>query len=189
MKSTSISRHFDTLEKQRELFIPNVKLLSKEQLWYRMNDGKWSIGEHLYHLYLMVRMIKVVTKCSFVLLPYAKLRRNAPFETEIHDIFVAFQEKKGRGMSAPFVIAPPKKVRYSMDIMELEKVLEGKTNELKTLVANIEEEVAGHIRFFDPMAKYPNLIQVIQLVAIHEQHHFRIIQRACDIEGTHNRYN
>lgn len=48
---------------------------------------------------------------------------------------------------------------------------------LQWLVKNIEEDIAGHIRFPDPIAHYPNLIQAIQLLAIHEQHHFKIMEK------------
>ncbi|QED47767.1 DinB family protein [Cytobacillus dafuensis] len=176
MKSESISKHFQTLSQQRSLFTHEIQFLSQEKLWNRKEDGKWSIGEHLYHLYLITRMLKVATKFSLVLIPFAKMKRNKPFSTEIHDIYAEYKEKKGRGMKAPSILIPPKKIRYSMDMKELEQLLLNETNNLKALVKNIEEDIAGHIVFFDPIAKYPNLIQAIQLLAIHEKHHFTIIE-------------
>lgn len=176
MKSESISKHFQTLTGQRDQFMPDIQSLSQEKLWERIEDGKWSIGEHLYHLYLITRMLKVATKLSFVLIPYAKIKRNKKFETEIHDIYAEFKEKKGRGMRAPWILVPPKKIRHSMDVRELERLLLDETVAMQKLVENIEEEIAGHIVFLDPMANYPNLIQGIQLLAIHEKHHFRIIE-------------
>lgn len=176
MKSKSISKHFHTIAQQRYQFMPNIQSLSQEDLWYRNEDGKWSIGEHLYHLYLILRMVKVATKFSFVLIPYAKLKRNTRFDTEIHDIFTEFKEKKGRGMKAPWILIPPKKIRHSMNVRELEQLLLNETNEMEAVVKNIEEDIAGHIVFLDPIANYPNLIQAIQLLAIHEKHHFIMIE-------------
>lgn len=63
-----------------------------------------------------------------------------------------------------------------MNAKELEQLLLNETNELQALVKNIEEDIAGHIVFFDPIAHYPNLIQAIQLLAIHEKHHFIIME-------------
>lgn len=63
-----------------------------------------------------------------------------------------------------------------MDGKELERLLVNETNAIKVCVQNIEENIAGHIVFLDPIAKYPNLIQAIQLLAIHENHHFLIIE-------------
>ncbi|SCN42027.1 Protein of unknown function [Bacillus cytotoxicus] len=72
--------------------------LSQEQLWYLPQNEKWSIGEHFYHLYLIARMLKIAIQFSFTLIPYAKLRRNTPFATEIHDIYAEYNEKHGKGM-------------------------------------------------------------------------------------------
>ncbi|PFW59515.1 hypothetical protein COL13_01965 [Bacillus cereus] len=176
MKSENISKHFHTLHAQRNEFLPHLHSLSQEQLWYRKEDKKWSTGEHFYHLYLIARMLKVAIKFSLTLIPYAKLRKNAPFETEIHDIYAEYREKHGRGMKAPWVLVPSKKVYHSMDGKELEELLSRETDEIKKLVQNIEENIAGHIVFLDPLAHYPNLIQSIQLLAIHEKHHFIIMK-------------
>lgn len=185
MKSENISKHFHTLHVQRNQFLPHLHSLSQEQLWYRHNDGKWSIGEHFYHLYLIARMLKVAIKFSFILIPYAKLRRNTPFATDIHDIYAEYKEKHGRGMKAPWILIPSKKIYYSMSGKELEELLSRETDEIKKLVQNIEENIAGHIVFLDPIAHYPNLIQSIQLLAIHEKHHFMIMKNNYEVIGEH----
>ncbi|PJN63443.1 DinB family protein [Bacillus mycoides] len=176
MKSENISKHFHTLHVQRNQLLPELHSLSQEQLWHRKEDGKWSIGEHFYHLYLIARMLKVAIKFSFTLIPYAKLRKNAPFATDMHDIYAEYKEKHGKGMKAPWILIPSKKVYYSMNVNELEELLSRETDEIKKLVQNIEEDIAGHIVFLDPIAHYPNLIQSIQLLAIHEKHHFSIMK-------------
>ena len=176
MKSESISKHFHTLNQQRSQFLPKLQSLPQEELWHRNKNGKWSIGEHLYHLYLIAKMLKVAIKFSLTLLPYAKIRRNAPFATEIHDIYAEYKEKNGKGMKAPWILVPSKKIYYSMDSKELERLLVNETNAIEVCVQNIEENIAGHIVFLYPIAKYPNLIQAIQLLAIHENHHFLIIE-------------
>lgn len=57
-------------------------------------------------------------------------------------------------------------------------ILNTETLTLQKLVKDIEEDIAGHIRFPDPVAHYPNLIQAIQLLAIHEQQHFNIMEKS-----------
>ncbi|AIW82937.1 DinB family protein [Bacillus mycoides] len=185
MKSENISKHFHTLHVQRNQFLPELHSLSQEQLWHRKEDGKWSIGEHFYHLYLIARMLKVAIKFSFTLIPYAKLRKNAPFATDMHDIYAEYKEKHGKGMKAPWILIPSKKVYYSMNVNELEELLSRETDEIKKLVQNIEEDIAGHIVFLDPIAHYPNLIQSIQLLAIHEKHHFMIMKNNYEMIDTH----
>ncbi|HDR7564637.1 MULTISPECIES: DinB family protein [Bacillus] len=185
MKSENISKHFHTLRVQRNQFLPELHSLSQEQLWHRKEDRKWSIGEHFYHLYLITRMLKVAIKFSFTLIPYAKLRRNTPFATEIHDIYAEYKEKHGRGMKAPWILIPSKKVYDSMNVTELEDLLSRETDEIKKLVQNTEENIAGHIVFLDPIAHYPNLIQSIQLLAIHEKHHFMIMKHNYEMIDTY----
>ena len=106
MKSENIAKHFQTLHVQRNEFLPHLHSLSQEQLWYRPQNGKWSIGEHFYHLYLIAKMLKVAIKFSFTLIPYAKLRKNASFSTEIHDIYAEYKEKNGKRMKAPWILNP-----------------------------------------------------------------------------------
>ena len=176
MKSSSMAHHFHTLQEQRILYLPCIQSLSREQLWHREKEGKWSIGEHFYHLYLILKMLKTATKFSLLLTPYAKMRRNKPFATEIHDIYEEYKNKKGRGMKAPGILVPPSKIRFTLSSDEIEQLLLNETSAMQELVKNIEEDIAGHIIFPDPIAHYPNLIQSIQLLAIHEKHHFRIIE-------------
>ncbi|PGK38934.1 hypothetical protein CN907_13830 [Bacillus anthracis] len=184
MKSQNISKHFQTLHVQRNEFLPHLHSLSQEQLWYRKEDKKWSIGEHFYHLYLIARMLKVAIKVSLTLFPYAKLRKNATFATDIHDIYAEYKKKHGKGMKAPWILIPSKKVYHSMNVTELEELLARETDEIKKLVQNIEENIAGHIVFLDPIAHYPNLIQSIQLLAIHEKHHFMIMKNNYEMIDT-----
>ena len=54
------------------------------------------------------KMLKVAIKFSFTLIPYAKLRKNASFSTEIHDIYAEYKEKHGKGMKAPWILIPSK---------------------------------------------------------------------------------
>lgn len=59
MKSESLSKYFHTLNRQRDPVMLRIQSLPQEKLWDRKEDGKWSIGEHLCHLYLMIRMLKL----------------------------------------------------------------------------------------------------------------------------------
>jgi len=71
---------------------------------------------------------------------------------------------------------PPSKKRFTLSSDDIEQLLVNETSAMQELVKNIEEDIAGHIVFPDPIAHYPNLIQSIQLLAIHEKHHFTIIK-------------
>lgn len=178
MKSHSIAKYFLLLEEQRTRYLPAIRTLSQEELWHRPYENKWSIGEHFYHLYLIFKMLNVVTKYTLFFTPIAKIQRNKPFATEIHDIYAAYPLKKGKGMPAPKILLPPKKICFVLSGCDIEHKLVHETLTLQKLVKDIEEDIAGHIRFPDPVAHYPNLIQAIQLLAIHEQQHFNIMEKS-----------
>lgn len=72
MESTNMSKHFLTLQAQRAHYLPAIHSLSQEELWRVTREGKWSIGEHFYHLYLILKMLHTATKYSLFLTPSLK---------------------------------------------------------------------------------------------------------------------
>ena len=68
-------------------------------------------------------------------------------------------------------------VRGTYTLEELQQMLRNETHKLMKMTSNIEEYTAGNIYYFDPMAGNPNLIQSIHLLAIHEQHHFKLVKK------------
>lgn len=58
-----------------------------------------------------------------------------------------------------------------MNVTQLEELLTRETNEIKTR-SKYRRKYCRAYRILDPIAHYPNLIQSIQLLAIHEKHHF-----------------
>lgn len=178
MKSESMQRHFNVLEQQRREFLPKFEFMSIDQLWQRPLPNKWSAGESMYHLYLLLRLFRRLAKVVIpTVKPYARIMRHKQFQREINDIYAEYKNTKGKKMNAPWVLNPPTKIRHSMNGEQLNILLNEETQKMVKLVENIEEGVAGHITFFDPIAKHPNLIQGVQLLAIHEMHHFKIMKK------------
>ncbi|MRG85969.1 DinB family protein [Salinibacillus xinjiangensis] len=190
MKSLSIQHHFSTLERQRQMLFPQLNTLSNEQLWSRPAKEKWGVGESIYHLYLMMKLVKHAATLTIPSMKlYSRFVKDKPFPRETYDIYQEYKEKKKKGMKAPFVLNPPQRIRYRLDFKELHQLLMKETEKVKSKVERIDEDIAGHIVFFDPVAHYPNLIQVIHLLAIHEQHHFSIIKSDWKNIHLHNEEN
>lgn len=80
-------------------------------------------------------------------------------------------------MPAPFLLKPPTDLAQKTALQEVQDLLDTETNKLKVQLDNIEENIAGQIYFPDPIAHYPNVIQSVHLLAIHEQHHFKIVRK------------
>ncbi|MEN2467912.1 DinB family protein [Ornithinibacillus sp. JPR2-1] len=176
MNSTYIENYFNLVEKQRVIFYQSVSK-SNFGLWKRPLPDKWSVGETLYHVYLMVRLVR---RFSTIYLPLAKplarIRKHHPYQTSIHNIYVEYTQKKKGPMKAPYVLTPPKNLNQTYTLLDIQQLLINETNKFKNLVAELEEPVAGHIRYPDPVAHYPNVIQSVHLLAIHEQHHFSLTE-------------
>lgn len=110
MKSQSIKKHFITLEQQREKVYPTLKSISRVQLWERPKENKWSVGETIYHLYLIAKMLRIAATVTIPCTKsYARIVRNKPFYSDINDIYKDYNEKRGKGMKAPFILNPTKK--------------------------------------------------------------------------------
>lgn len=95
MVSNSMEKHFTALLQERNRIFPQITKLTVEELWFRPSENKWSIGEILYHIYLLIRVFK---KASIVFIPLtypiAVLRKNKAYKTTSIDIY---QQYKDRG--------------------------------------------------------------------------------------------
>lgn len=174
--SPSLQAGFERLHAQREAFFPMIKGVGVAKLWRRPTDADWPIGDTLLHLCKTMRVYRVFIGVSWPLLfPVAWLCRNRPFEQDTVDIF-AENVEAGRRMKATRLLVPHRPDRLPSP-HELHEQLEVQTDRMEDLLAGMAEGVAGHFRIFDPGVGSPNLIQRLQLLAFHERHHFKIIER------------
>lgn len=142
------------------------------EIYHRKETGKWSIGEVIYHCYLLLKLTRTSTR---VYLPAAKLIKkmghfnSISYDNTMHNIY------EGETMKAPKVLAPKMDRPYSKG--ELRLMLESETSKLKRLVENLKDEEAYWIRYPDPVPGYPNIVQAVKLVKIHEAHHYKVLMQ------------
>ncbi|MEG0385806.1 MAG: DinB family protein [Solibacillus sp.] len=181
MKSEYMKHYFTIIYEQREEFA-NVLINYKENEWERPQDGKWSFGETYYHLYLMIKLFRQLNKTylSFSK-PIATLRSSKSYNIKSDDIFTEYKEKSNKPMKAPFVLVPPKDIKEKISFKWLVNELDIETRFLEKMLSNISDNVAGHIRYPDPIAHYPNLIQCIHILGIHEKQHFLLCKKYYDL--------
>ncbi|WP_174616114.1 DinB family protein [Virgibacillus ihumii] len=177
MKSAVLTNYFQRLDQQRTLFF-NSETIDFSRVFIRPFPNKWSVGETLYHLVLMIKFFRRFSQFYIpVTTPVARLRRKKPFKTEIHDIYREHTEKQKGPMDAPKIIVPPPGLAEKYNFEEIKEILVMETVKLRMDVNHIEQDIAGHICYPDPIAYYPNLLQSVQLLAIHEQHHFNLVRK------------
>ncbi|MFP7495257.1 DinB family protein [Terribacillus saccharophilus] len=177
MKSKFIKDHFDTIYKQRKTFEEDIYDYRGKE-WIRPVSDKWSIGETYYHLYLLIKRFRQLNKLYIPIgKPFSLMWKHKPYKTDIEDIYSAYKAKKGKAMKAPNILQPPKNSESKPSLKQITKKLDMETEDLENMVAGMESECAGHIRYPDPLAHNPNLIQSICLIGIHEQHHFKLCKK------------
>ncbi|PWU68745.1 DinB family protein [Gracilibacillus dipsosauri] len=185
MKNIYLVEHFQRIYKQRK----EIKIeLWKGKEWQRPSDDKWSWGETYYHLYLMMRWFRRLSKIYIPLaIPFATLRKNKPYPVHSTNIYKQYQLEKKKPMKAPFILVPPKdQVDFGWLVNELDK----ETKQIEKIVLKLSDDVAGHIRYIDPLASNPNLIESIHLLGIHEKHHFSLCEKYYNvIDSNKNKYN
>ncbi|TSB45543.1 DinB family protein [Alkalicoccobacillus porphyridii] len=174
MKSGMMLIYFNQLSDQRETFLSSVV---EKDVWQRPLPEKWSIGETMYHLLLLLKRFRQINVGYLHLAkPLAHLNRQKSFKTESENIYEHYQQHHSRAMKAPPFIKPPSKLQEKITYKDMITELNVETRKLKSMLSNIDENIAGHIRYPDPPAHYPNLIQAIHLLVIHEQHHFKLCE-------------
>lgn len=177
LKSGILQKHFRLLKQQRiEFYQANEAVL--EHPWKRPLPDKWSIGETLYHLFLMARLFRRFSNVYIPLnLPVASVRKTKPYQTELYNIYDEYNQKKKRAMKAPSVINPPTGLEKRWNITEIQWLLDYETEKLEFFLQPIHQDMLGQIHYPDPIAHYPNVIQSVHLLAIHEQHHFNLTEK------------
>ena len=171
-----IDKHFQSLEEERAYFYQDMGI-SPEEAWRKPRPEKWSVGETVYHLYLLARLLRMASSIYIpIAYPVAYLKRKKAYISTIQDIYKNYRLDNGKPMPAPSVLVPPSGLAEKYNFTEIQNLLDVETGRLKRKLAHIPDDIAGHIRFPDPIANYPNVIQSVQLLGIHEKHHFTIVK-------------
>ncbi|TMW70375.1 DinB family protein [Alteribacter natronophilus] len=178
MENSNINRHFKTLYEQRKDFLDAVSRLDEQTIRTSPQAGKWSIIETHYHLYLMVKRLRQLNRFYFPLLkPIARLRKKQPYSAVSGDIYSEEARRNKKSLKAPAVLMPPEGEKIKLSLAELTQMTDLETKRLEEMTVCLDERVAGHIRYPDPVAGFPNVIQSVHLLAIHEKHHFTLCGR------------
>lgn len=171
MKSKIIEKYFLVIEQQRQTIFGLLDPLSPEELWQQPSAGRWSCGQWLEHLYRILRVqrlgIRIYIPLAF---PFAYLLRKRPYAIQAQDLY------SEQPSSVPGPVFPglnpknraedPKPLKYLKDNLSRE------TSALRKSL-DMDENIAGHIRFWDGPYSWINLIQTVQIIGFHEANDFK----------------
>lgn len=139
----------------------------------RVVRNKWSIEEVLYHCYLL---LKFTRQASEVYLPAGKIAmklssgKPKDYNGNMNNIYEGPEP-----MPAPCILIPKVNNDYSKG--ELRLMMEDETEKMKKLVGKLSKDEAYWITYPDPVPDYPNTVQTVKLLQIHEAHHYNVLMQ------------
>lgn len=163
-----IRQAFDELEALRDEYFKTDEF--NGNIYRRTHSDKWSIGEVIYHCYLLMKLTR---QASEVYLPVSRLFikisrfKAREYNGEMENIYA------GPTMKAPKILEPDMDRRYSKGALRL--MLEEETGKLKEMVRDLNDDEAYTIRYPDPVPDCPNVVQTVKLLLIHEKHHYDVL--------------
>ncbi|MFD1064776.1 DinB family protein [Oceanobacillus locisalsi] len=163
-----LSLLFEELQAMRDTYFHTD--IFKASIHKRVVPDKWSVAESIYHCYLLLKLTRLTSVCYLpVARAYMKVCRPTVKRYNV-DMSNIYREKT---MKAPFILKPKMKREYTL--AELRELLEEETEKLKSCVAQLTKEQCYWIRYPDPVPAYPNVVQVVKLLRIHEEHHYTVV--------------
>lgn len=169
MMHRELENIFDELEEVRNEYFKTREF--NEDIYKRVQSDKWSVGEVIYHCYLL---LKLTRQLSEVYVPLSKAYMNLfhqkpkMYDSKMENIYA------GQTMQAPGILIPNMKRAYTKG--ELRHMLEAETARLKKCLDGLSKDEIYWIRYPDPVPNYPNVIQTVKVAKIHEAHHYKIVQ-------------
>ena len=162
-----INHIFDELQQLRDEYYSQDVFC--ENIHHRVVTNKWSVAEVVYHCYLLVRFTR---QFSEYYLGFAK--KIYKFIPETKDHYMA-NIYLGKTMKAPKILEPRLSKEYTID--ELREMIDKESDKIQKMFNTLSKEQQQRIRFPDPIPHYPNVIQTVKLLLIHEKHHYEIVRR------------
>ena len=160
---------FDELEALRNEYFKTPEF--NGEIYRRKVPDKWSIEEVLYHCYLLLKYTRMASE---VYLPAGRLglklscSRPKIYNDYMNNIYAGDEP-----MPAPRMLIPKVNNDYSKG--ELRLMLEQETSKMKKLVSKLSKDEAYWITYPDLVPRYPNVVQTVKLLKIHEAHHYNVL--------------
>jgi DinB family protein len=174
MRSPTLGRYFEQIRAQRQELYDRIARLPAATIWRRSGDGHWSVGQNLEHVNKLVRLFRWLYTIYLPLaVPIARLGRRGPFPVDAEDVF-------RRHLPMPPGLGPKDRSNNPTPYEDLRRLLDGELARIVRLLMDLEEDVAGHIYFWDWLTGPINIQQCMLLSYFHERRHFGFAHRLLD---------
>ena len=169
-----IAQYLDLLDAQREAVFADITAVDRATLWRRPQPEAWSMGEHIDHAAVLLRSFRrLLTAVWPLALPYAHLRRQRPYPTDIDDVY----ERPNFPLSVGWMWPPEYNAERPAPLGALYDKTVREHQAVRAFFADKAEDLAGNVYLYDPAVGWLNLIQALRVGVHHDEHHFRQVRQ------------
>jgi hypothetical protein len=168
-----VATYLEMMDHQREVLFAELDGLSQEMVWQCPAEGDWSIGENLDHLRVINSSNLTLFKITWgLLLPWAKLRYDRPYQTDIDNVY----KRPGFPLNKGWIWSPKYKPGKPTSLEVLKENLIQVHKDVRKFFTGKDEDYLGHVSLYDPVMGWLNLIRALRVGLYHDDLHVEQIQ-------------
>jgi hypothetical protein len=173
-----IPTYLDLMDRQTNETFALLKKLSGQQLWQRPAPKEWSIGEILNHSYLLMKSsLPAVTLSWNLFHKLAERRRARPYPSQTDNIYL----RKGFPMWVGFIWKPIYTPYRPVPLATLKAETKSLYSQIRAFYTGKDEDVLGHVYFYDPVFGWVNLINMLRIGIYHDELHFTDVKNLANV--------
>jgi len=169
----AVEQILELMQQQRDNLFVELANITDAQLWFKSSPDEWSIGENIDHMRVLYASMLPMFRIAWAFhLPFAKLRRNRPYRTEIDNVYhrPGFPQKVGWMWPSKYTPARP------AAFITLREGIEKIHDQVNEFYRSKEPDLLGQTPLWDPAIGILNLIQALRVGVYHDQIHCESIQ-------------
>ncbi len=172
-----VDSYLTLIDTQCEELFSRLEGAPPERIWERPAPKKWSPGQQLDHTRLFNRTVTWLLRlASPVIVPVARFRQHRSYETDIDDVYLRPNMPKKVGV----LWSPRHSRERPISLVKLHDTLACEHLRIRRWYEGKEERLLGNAYVWDPLIGRLNLIQVLRVVAYHDEHHYKIAEHILD---------
>ena len=165
-------KKIESLNIELDKTIKSLENLSSEELNFKVNPKKWSIGGHLYHLWLSeINIEKYISKKT----SYPESLVNISKATPIKLMFLRFILLIGVKLKAPAIISDT--IPDSINIKDLHNRWISSRASIATLIKKMDKKIMKKGVLKHPILGRIDMKTTLSFISLHFKHHKKIIHK------------
>lgn len=173
-----LREYLDLMDAQREDMFSRLENITRDELWRRPGQNKWSIGENIDHLRVIYASTLNLFNIAWIsLYPLAYLRREKPFQAGIDNVY----RRHGFPQNVGWIWPPKYTPIHPVSLTDLKRGLVQIHRQVRTFFTDKPPGMLGNLPLYDPAIGCINMIQALRVGIYHDELHFSEIQSQLDL--------